>query len=87
MSLMRMPWIQQALRERREVVANLDQDPLQYPHCVGDGQVMPVILASISHMFSLVRGRPMTPEDRVLLCTVGFGLGWGGRWAGPRWEC
>ena len=43
-----------------EVGINLDQDVLYTPHV---GKQLPVILASISHMWGTKRGRPFTGKE------------------------
>ena len=63
MSIEKLDWVQAALQDRREVCANLDQDPNFAEHC---GTMLPVIIASVSDMFGLRAGRTMHPKELLL---------------------
>ena len=63
MSIEKLEWVQAALQDRREVCANLDQDPNFAEHC---GTMMPVIIASVTDMFGLQAGRTMHPKELLL---------------------
>ena len=49
--------VQEWLQHGKEVCINLDQDPKVIPHL---GVQMPVILASVSHMWGMRHERPLT---------------------------
>lgn len=55
-----MTWVQSAMANGKEVAANLDQDPAVMEHV---GVLMPVILASISHMWATRANRPFLPQE------------------------
>lgn len=54
-------WVKNALESCKEIVANLDQSPILFDHY---GRHVPVVLASTSNMFGLLRSRPLTWKDR-----------------------
>ena len=59
---------------RSEVAINLDQDVMfANGHW---GTTVPVILASISHLWGVVRGRPYTPEDPCVGFAFPFPMSW-----------
>lgn len=62
-NLCKLAYVEKAMMERKEVTANLDQNPLLFDH---HGRDVPVVLASISYMWGVLRSRPMTWKDRVL---------------------
>ena len=55
-----MEYVKKALSERKEITANLDQSPVLFDH---HGRHVPVLLASTTAMFGLLRGRPLTWKD------------------------
>ncbi|CAJ1330120.1 unnamed protein product [Effrenium voratum] len=58
-----MTWVQSAMANGKEVAANLDQDPAVMEHV---GVLMPVILASISHMWATRANRPFLPQELLV---------------------
>ena len=63
MTVEKNDWVQAALEQRREVCANLDQDPNFAEHC---GTLLPVVIASVTDMYGLQAGRPMHPKELLL---------------------
>ena len=63
MTVEKNDWAQAALEQRREVCANLDQDPNFAEHC---GTMLPVVIASVTDMYGLQAGRPMHPKELLL---------------------
>lgn len=63
MTVEKNDWVQAALEQRREVCANLDQDPNFAEHC---GTMLPVVIASVTDMYGLQAGRPMHPKELLL---------------------
>ena len=59
-TLRSLPAVQALLADQRDILANLDQNPNVQEHW---GSVLPVLMASLSHMWSLMRDRPLTPQD------------------------
>ena len=55
--------VQRWLQQGKDIGANLDQNPNVMALF---GPVLPVVLASISNMWSVVRGRPFTEKDSIL---------------------
>ena len=53
MTVEKNDWVQAALEQRREVCANLDQDPNFAEHC---GTMLPVVIASVTDMYGLQAG-------------------------------
>ena len=59
-SLLALPAVREVLAKHQDVLANLDQNPLVQEHF---GAQLPVLMASLGVMWSVMRNRPLTPLE------------------------